>query len=102
LQIDYLKPELELRRRGVEHTIVVFGSTRIREPVAAERRVRELQELLQAAPGDADLKRLLAIAERLYAKSRYYGVARDLGRLVGECRWGLWARAVARLFTAAR
>ena len=32
LQIDYLKPEIELRRRGVEHTIVVFGSTRIREP----------------------------------------------------------------------
>jgi uncharacterized protein (TIGR00730 family) len=86
LQIDYLKPELELRRRGVEHTIVVFGSTRIREPAAAERRVRELQELARAAPGDEELVRLLAIAERLHAKSRYYDVARELGRLVGECR----------------
>jgi uncharacterized protein (TIGR00730 family) len=86
LQIDYLKPELELRRRGVEHTIVVFGSTRIHEPVAAKRRVRELQELLRATPGDTELERLLRIAERLYAKSRYYDVARDLGRLVGECR----------------
>jgi len=86
LQIDYLKPELELRKRGVEHTIVVFGSTRIREPAAAQRRVRELQQLLQAAPGDSELTRLLAIAERLYAKSRYYDVARELGRLVGECR----------------
>ena len=86
LQIDYLKPELELRRRGVEHTIVVFGSTRIREPAAAERRVRELQELLQAAPGDAELERMLAVAERLCAKSHYYDVARELGRLVGECR----------------
>src|SRR5215203_3904585 len=62
LQIDYLKPELELRRRGVAHTIVVFGSTRIREPAAAERRVRELHEQLQAAPGDAELARQLAIA----------------------------------------
>jgi uncharacterized protein (TIGR00730 family) len=86
LQIDYLKPELELRRRGVEHTIVVFGSTRIREPAAAARRVRKLVAQLQAAPGDAELKRQLAIAERLQAKSRYYDVARELGRLVGECR----------------
>jgi uncharacterized protein (TIGR00730 family) len=85
LQIDYLKPELELRRQGVEHTIVVFGSTRIHEPVAAKRRVQELQELLRAAPGDIELERLLGIAERLHAKSRYYDVARDLGRLVGQC-----------------
>jgi uncharacterized protein (TIGR00730 family) len=86
LQIDYLKPELELRKRGVEHTIVVFGSTRIREPAAAQRRVRDLQQLLRAAPGDTELQRQLAIAERLYAKSRYYDVARELGRLVGRCR----------------
>lgn len=86
LQIDYLKPELKLRGRGVEHTIVVFGSTRIREPAAAARRVRELGERLAAAPGDAELKRQLAIAERLHAKSRYYETARELGRLVGKCR----------------
>jgi uncharacterized protein (TIGR00730 family) len=86
LQIDYLKPELELRRRGVEHTIVVFGSTRIREPAAAARRVHNLKQALQGAPADAELARLLAIAERLHAKSHYYDVARELGRLVGECR----------------
>jgi uncharacterized protein (TIGR00730 family) len=86
LQIDYLKAELELRRRGVEHTIVVFGGTRIREPVAAERRVRELREQLDSVPGDAEIARQLAIAERVRAKSRYYDVARELGRLVGQCR----------------
>jgi uncharacterized protein (TIGR00730 family) len=88
LQIDYSKAELALRRRGVEHTIVVFGSTRIAEPGAAARRVRELKERLQASPGDAELERQLAIAERLHAKSRYYDVARELGRLVGECGQG--------------
>lgn len=88
LEIDYLKPELELRRRGVEHTIVVFGSTRIREPAAAARRVRELQEQLGTTGGDEELKRLLAIAARLHAKSRYYDVARELGRIIGECRSG--------------
>jgi uncharacterized protein (TIGR00730 family) len=85
LQIDYLKPELELQRRGVEHTIVVFGGTRIREPAASARRVRELREQLQAAPGDLELQRLLAIAERLHAKSPFYEIARELGRLVGQC-----------------
>jgi len=88
LQIDYLKAELELRRRGVEHTIVVFGSTRIREPAAAERRVRALSERLAAAPGDAELERQLAVAERLLARSHYYDIARELGRLVGACRSG--------------
>jgi uncharacterized protein (TIGR00730 family) len=85
LQIDYLKAELELRRHGVEHTIVVFGSTRLREPAAAARRVRELRDQLGAAPGDAELARQLAVAERLRDKSRYYDVARELGRLVGGC-----------------
>jgi len=86
LQIDYLKPELTLRRHGVEHTIVVFGSTRIREPAAAGRRVQWLERQLEAAPGDPELTRLLGIAERLRAKSHYYDVARELGRLVGNCR----------------
>ena len=86
LEIDYLKPELALRRRSVEHTIVVFGSTRIREPAAAERRVRELEFALEAAPGDAELERRLNIARRLHAKSHYYDIARELGRMVGQCR----------------
>ncbi len=88
LEIDYLKPQLTLERRGVEHTIVVFGSTRIREPAAAERRVEELITRLRENPGDADLERRLAVAERLLAKSRYYDVARELGRLIGAAGAG--------------
>jgi uncharacterized protein (TIGR00730 family) len=86
LQIDYLKPELGLLARGVEHTIVVFGSTHIREPGAARRTVAEARERLAAAPEDAARKSELAVAERLLEKSRYYEVARDFGRLVGACR----------------
>ncbi|HJR70733.1 MAG TPA: LOG family protein [Gammaproteobacteria bacterium] len=88
LEIDYLKAELELRRRGVEHTIVVFGSTRIGEVAAAERRVHELEALLAATPGDHTLEAQLRIAEQRRAKSRYYDVARELGRLVGGCTGG--------------
>ena len=37
LQLDFLKTESVLAERGVAHTIVVFGSTRICEPKAARR-----------------------------------------------------------------
>lgn len=84
LQLDYAKAELYLRQHGVKHTIVVFGSTRIPEPSAARRHVEDLREAVARNPGDATLARRLAIAERIVEKSRYYDVARELGRLVGE------------------
>jgi uncharacterized protein (TIGR00730 family) len=83
LQLDYLKPELVLRQHGVRHTIVVFGSTRIVEPAAAQRRVDRLKAELQAAPDDAALRQRLAVAGRLLARSRYYDVAREFGRMAG-------------------
>ena len=43
LQLELLKPELELLARGIESTIVTFGSARIMEPVAARAR-REAAE----------------------------------------------------------
>ena len=88
LQIDYLKPEMLLEQHGIQHTVVVFGSTRIAEPIAAKRRVAELQVELDAAPGDVELQRRLAIARRVLAKSHYYDVARDFGRLVSEAGTG--------------
>jgi hypothetical protein len=84
LQIDYYKPELLLRQHEVQHTVVVFGSTRIHEPAAARRRVEELSAALATDPADAALQRRLAVAQRVLAKSHYYDVARDFGRLVGE------------------
>jgi uncharacterized protein (TIGR00730 family) len=84
LQIDYLKPELLLEQHGIRHTIVVFGSTRIREPSAAQKQVAELRVRLGETPDDGVLQQRLAVAERLQSKARYYSVARRFGRLVGE------------------
>ena len=84
LQLDYSKPELLLEQHGVQHTIAVFGSTRIVEPAAASRRVEQLHRELLNSPQDNDLKRRLAVAKRIQAKSQYYQVARDFGRMVGE------------------
>jgi uncharacterized protein (TIGR00730 family) len=83
LQLDYLKPELLLEEHKINQTIVVFGSTRICEPAAALRKVQALRALLVADTKNDDLKRQLNIAERIQAKSQYYEVAREFGRLVG-------------------
>ena len=88
LQIDYLKAELLLEEHQIHQTIVVFGGTRIGEPKAAGRRVDALRASLAADPTNMDLARRLAIAERIHAKSRYYEVAREFGRLVGRANHG--------------
>ncbi len=84
LQLDYQKPETYLRAAGVRHTIVVFGSTRLCEPAAARRRLEEARKREAAAAGDPELRRAVDIAERVLAKSRYYDVAREFGRIVGR------------------
>src|SRR5579885_111305 len=83
LQLDYLKAEVLLEEAGIEHTVVVFGGTRIREPAAAQRAVSSLEKACVADPGNAELRRRLEIARRILAKSRYYEIAREFGRIVG-------------------
>ncbi|MFX4221926.1 MAG: LOG family protein [Thalassobaculum sp.] len=84
LQLDFLKADELLKAHGIAHTIVVFGSTRVTEPGHARRRVEELETALAESPGNAETERALRIARRILAKSHYYDVARDFGRLVGK------------------
>lgn len=84
LQIDYEKPELLLQEHGIEHTIVVFGSTRIHEPSTAQLRVEGLRAELAADPENEKLQRRLRVAERLLEKSHYYEVAREFGRIASN------------------
>lgn len=84
LELEYLKAETLLREHNVGHTVVVFGGTRIQEPQAAARLLQEAAAALSADPANATLRRRQAIAERLHAKSKYYEIARELGRLVGR------------------
>jgi len=88
LQLDYLKTELNLRRRGIEQTIVVFGSTRIPDPVEAKTRFDELYAAQQKKPDDAELAKELQIAERVLAKSSYYTVAMEFAALVAKAGEG--------------
>jgi uncharacterized protein (TIGR00730 family) len=82
LQLDYLKAEHELQAHAVAHTIVVFGSTRIPEPRAAQAALDALRETVRRGE-DGEARTRLRVAERTCANSRYYVVAREFGRLVG-------------------
>ena len=84
LEIDFLKAELLFEQHKISDTVVVFGSTRICEPAAAQRKVDRARAALAAEPGNTSLQKQLAIAERIQAKSHYYNVAREFGRIVSE------------------
>jgi len=60
LQLDFLKPDRLLKENGVQHTIVVFGSTRIVEPLATGNKVEKLRESLAGLPNPKDQIKTLA------------------------------------------
>lgn len=72
-QLELLKPELILDEAKIASTFVFYGSARIPEPEKAKA-------LLDAAPAEGPAR---TIAERLYEKSRYYEVARQLAQRAG-------------------
>jgi len=83
LQLDYAKAESLLCRHGIDHTIVVFGGTRIPEPRAAHRHAEACSNALAAEPNDPLRQRHATVAQRLLDNSRYYDIARAFGALVG-------------------
>jgi len=88
LQLEFLKPELILAEHRICGTIVVLGATRIVEPAAARHRVERARKAFEQHPQIPELKHRLAVAERILARSHYYDVARELGRIVGKAGHG--------------
>jgi uncharacterized protein (TIGR00730 family) len=84
LQLDYLKPQVLFNKHGIEHTIVVFGSTRIVEPLSSQKKLEDLLKKLQQKPQDKKLIKKLAIAKRIQINSQYYQVAREFSGIVGQ------------------
>jgi uncharacterized protein (TIGR00730 family) len=75
-QLELLKPDLEQQARGIENTIVVFGSARFRAAEDAAALVKAAEE----AGDEAVLRRVRALARNAH----YYERARDFGRLVAQ------------------
>ncbi len=83
LQLDYQKAELLLQEHRLTDAIVVFGSTRLREPAVALENLQRAQAAASAAPEDDALRHEVFTAQQLVNKSHYYTIARDFGALVG-------------------
>jgi len=84
LGLELLKPELIQKEQGIQSTIVVFGSARLQEPVAAESVLRTAERAAAERPDDPDCQRQVAIAKRQRDLSKYYDVAREFARLVSS------------------
>ncbi|MFM9878879.1 MAG: TIGR00730 family Rossman fold protein [Burkholderiaceae bacterium] len=74
MQLEMLKPDLEQQARGIQQTIVVFGSARFCSPEDAQKR---LETALQS--GDAALA---ATAQKILKNSVYYTHAQRFATLV--------------------
>lgn len=82
MQLELLKPEMAFNERGIDSTIVVFGSTRIADPSELQQRLHLAEANLAAAPDDPLAQRAVERARRLLDKARYYDDARAFTNLV--------------------
>ena len=74
IQLEMLKPDLAQKERGIEHTVVVFGSARFRSEEEAHR------ELVRArATGD---ETQIAKAQTLVRNARFYEQSRALAHTI--------------------
>jgi len=74
MQMEMLKPDLAQIARGIEHTVVVFGSARFRSEEESHRAL-----ILARADGDAQQ---IAKAEVLVRNARYYEQSRALAHTI--------------------
>jgi uncharacterized protein (TIGR00730 family) len=74
MQMEMLKPDLAQIARGIEHTVVVFGSARFRSEEESHRAL-----ILARAAGD---EQQIAKAEVLVRNARYYEQSRALAHTI--------------------
>ena len=76
-QLELLKPDLEQQAMGIENTIVVFGSARLRSE-------EESAALLAAAEAGGADEAALRRSRALHRNSHYYEEARAFGKIVAR------------------
>lgn len=76
IQLELLKPDLEQQAHGIENTIVVFGSARLRDLETSAA----LCAKAEASGDEAQIRR----ARALQRNAHYYDKARAFGRIVAD------------------
>lgn len=87
---EYFDPQAHLRKAGVQHTVVFFGSARVLPRETAVQKLREV-ELRGKESGGTGLQVELKRARMGVHMSRYYEEARELSRLITA-----WAMKLGR------
>lgn len=82
LELEYLKPEIQMSRMNVESTIVVFGSARLKSPDEAAELLKEAEAELVQNPGNAAVQQKVAKARQTLKNSQYYVMAREFAQIV--------------------
>ncbi|HUZ45224.1 MAG TPA: TIGR00730 family Rossman fold protein [Terriglobia bacterium] len=85
---EYLEPQVQLRRAGVQNTVVFFGSARVLPRDEARRRLRLLLAAKKSG-GASPAQQALRDARMAVQMSQYYEDARELARLITEWSLGL-------------
>ena len=86
LELEYLKPEILQRDRGITSTVVVFGSARIPSPEDAAALLEEAARAAAENPDDPQAVRRERTVRALAEKSRFYDEARRLAQLISGMR----------------
>ncbi|MCB1647414.1 MAG: TIGR00730 family Rossman fold protein [Pseudomonadales bacterium] len=91
LLLELSKPELTLKAHDIEHTIVMFGSARLKSPEAANALLQAATTALAQNPDDPQAKQFMQEAERARDGVFYYEQARELSRLIttASCEQGI-------------
>lgn len=84
LMLELMKPDNILRKKGIEQTIVIFGSARIADQKDSMQRLHNAEESLRRDPDNAMKQQGVQIAISLMRKSHYYDEAQKLGRLIAQ------------------
>jgi uncharacterized protein (TIGR00730 family) len=86
MQLEMLKTETLLREHHIDATVVVFGGTQIMPREQAEAVLREAKLNAEKHPQDPKVRRALARAEHIIAKSHFYDEARKFSHIVSEAK----------------
>ena len=84
LNLEFLKPEIMMRRHAIESTVVLFGSARLKSPEDAAKAVQVAEAALTLEPDKEENIQALAAAKTMLENSRYYTMAQEFANLVAD------------------
>lgn len=83
LMLEYMKAEYILEEKGIEQTIVIFGSARLCDHETAQKKLEDAEDALRSDPDDIAKQQNVQAAISIYRKTHYYEEACKLGKLIG-------------------